>query len=76
MFATPNGEKREERRRAACRAKKYRAHAAENLSLADSALIPEVRDRHRQVAEYYLRLAEKDELASPKRRSWQAGEAF
>jgi len=53
------GEKREERRRAASRAKKYRAHAAENLSLADSALIPEVRDRHR-----YLRMAEKDELAS------------
>jgi hypothetical protein len=67
MFGTPNGEKREERRRATFRAKKYRARAAENLSLADCAVIQEVRDRHQQVAQYYLRLAEKEEQASPKR---------
>ena len=40
MFATPNGEKREDVRRATIRAKKYRARAAENLRLADGALIP------------------------------------
>jgi hypothetical protein len=42
MFATPNGEKREDVRRATIRAKKYRARAAENLRLADGALIREV----------------------------------
>ncbi len=67
MFGTPNGEKREERRRASCRAEQYRAHAAENLSLADSALIPEARDHHQKVAQYYLRLAEKEEQVSLKR---------
>ena len=39
MFATSNGEKREEVRRATLRANKYRARAAENLRLADSAMI-------------------------------------
>ena len=60
MFATPNGEKREDVRRATIRAKKYRARAAENLRLADGALIREVRDHHREVARHYLQLAEKE----------------
>jgi hypothetical protein len=36
MFATPDGEKREDVRRANIRAKKYRARAAENLRLVSS----------------------------------------
>ena len=67
MFATPDAEIREELRQAARRARKYRARAAENLMLADSALIQEVRDRHRQVAEYYLQLAAKEKLTSLRR---------
>jgi hypothetical protein len=64
MLATSNGEKREEFRQATRRADKYRARAAENLRLADSALIQEVRDRHREVAQHYLRLAEKEKPPS------------
>ncbi len=64
MYATPNGEKREEIRRATCRAEQYRAHAAENLRRADGALNQEARDHHQKVAQYYLRLAEKEELDS------------
>jgi hypothetical protein len=65
MFATPNGEKREDARRA--NAKKYRARAAENLRLAGSALIEEVREHHREVARHYLQLAEKEKLSSVRR---------
>ena len=61
MFASLNGEKREELRRATLRAKKYRARAEENLKLADSVLVREVRDHHREVARHYLELAEKEE---------------
>ena len=64
MFATPNGEKREDVRRANIRAKKYRARATENLRLADSALIQKVRDHHREVARHYLQLAEKEKPSS------------
>ena len=64
MFATPDGEKREDVRRANIRAKKYRARAAENLRLADCALIQEVRDHHREVARHYLQLAEKEKTSS------------
>ena len=60
MFATPNGEKREDVRRATIRAKKYRARAEENLRLAETALIQEVRDHHREIARHYLQLAEKE----------------
>ncbi len=67
MFATPNGEKREDVRRANIRAKKYRAHAAENLRLADTALIPKVCDHHREVARHYLQLAEKEKPTSVRR---------
>jgi hypothetical protein len=67
MFATPNGEKREDVRRANIRAKKYRAHAAENLRLADTALIREVRDHHREVARHYLQLAEKEKQSTVRR---------
>ena len=41
-----NGGKREVLRRATLRAKKYPARAEENLKLADSALIQQVRDHH------------------------------
>ena len=61
---SPNGGKREELRRATLRAKKYRARAEENLKLADSALVRAVRDHHREVARYYLELAEKEEPSS------------
>jgi hypothetical protein len=67
MFATPNGEKREESRQATRRAKKYRARAAENLRLADCALIQEVRDHHRELARHYLQLAEKEKPSSVRR---------
>ena len=60
MFATPNGEKREDVRRATIRAKKYRARAEENLRLAETALIQEVRDHHREIARHYLQLAENE----------------
>jgi hypothetical protein len=50
-----------ELRQATRRADKYRARAAENLRLA---LIQEVRDHHREVAQHYLRLAEKEKLPS------------
>ena len=63
MFATPNGEKREDVRRANIRGKKYRARATENLRLADSALIQEVRDHH-QGCGHYLQLAEKEKPSS------------
>jgi hypothetical protein len=66
MFATSNGEKREEVRRATLRANKYRARAAENLRLADSALFREVRDHRREVARYYIQLAEKEKPSSVK----------
>lgn len=46
MFATLNGGKREVLRPATLRAKKYPARAEENLKLADSALIQQVRDHH------------------------------
>ena len=64
MFATPDGEKREDVRRVNIWAKKYRARAAENLRLADCALIQEVRDHHREVARHYLQLAEKEKPSS------------
>jgi hypothetical protein len=64
MFATPNGEKREELRQATRRAKKYRAHATENLRLADSAMIQGIRDHHREVAWHYFQLAEKEKPSS------------
>jgi hypothetical protein len=67
MFATPNGEKREDARRANIQAKKYRARAVENLRLADSALIQAVRDHHQEVARHYLQLAEKEKPPSVKR---------
>jgi hypothetical protein len=67
MFASLNGEKREELRRATLRAKKYRARAEENLKLADSVLVREVRDHHRGVARHYLELAEKEEPSSVRR---------
>ena len=60
MFATPNGEKREDVQRSTIRAKKYRARAVENSRLADGALIQEVRDHHREIAWHYLQLAEKE----------------
>jgi hypothetical protein len=59
MFATPNGEKREESRQA--------TRAAENLRLADCALIQEVRDHHRELARHYLQLAEKEKPSSVRR---------
>jgi hypothetical protein len=58
-FATPNGEKREELRQDTRRAKKYRARAAENLRLAESALIQEVRDHHREIPRHYSTMREK-----------------
>jgi hypothetical protein len=67
MFDTPNGEKREDVRRANIRAKPYRARAAENLKLANSALLQEVRDHHQEVAQRYLQLAEKDKPSSVRR---------
>jgi hypothetical protein len=67
MFATPNAESREDVRRGNIRAKKYRARAAENLRLADSAMIKEVRDHHREVARHYLQLAEKEKPSSIRR---------
>jgi|RhiMethySRZTD1v2_1073278.scaffolds.fasta_scaffold4211121_2 hypothetical protein len=67
MFDTPNGEKREDVRRANIRAKQYRARAAENLKLANSALLQEVRDHHQEVAQRYLQLAEKDKPSSVRR---------
>jgi hypothetical protein len=67
MFATPNGVRREDARRANIQAKKYRARAAENLRLADSALIQEIRDHHREVARHYLQLAEKEKPSSVRR---------
>ena len=60
MFSTPIGVKREDFRQATRRAKKYHAHTAENLRLADSATVQEVRDYHREVAWHYLQLAEKE----------------
>jgi hypothetical protein len=60
MFDTPNSEAREDVRRAKIRGKKYRAHAAENSRLAESALTREVRDRYRELARHYLALAEEE----------------
>jgi hypothetical protein len=67
MFDTPSGENREDVRRADTRAKQYRARAAENLKLADSAPAQEVRDRHQEVARRYLQLAEKEKPSSVRR---------
>ena len=67
MFDTSNGEKRENARRVNIRAKQYCARAAENLKLADSALVREVRDHHLKVARHYLELAEKEEPSSVRR---------
>jgi hypothetical protein len=67
MFDTPNGDKRENARRANIRAKRYRAHAAENLTLADSATVQGVRDHHQEVARHYLQLADKEKPTSVRR---------
>ena len=64
MFDPRNSEQREDFRQAIRRAKRYQAHAAENLTLADSATVQEVRCHHREVAWHYLQLAEKEKSSS------------
>ena len=42
----------------------YRDRATENLKLAENAKTPDVRERHRKIAQHYLDLAEEQERSA------------